>query len=256
MNKPITTQAARPQAYPCQVVAIQPLSADTFAVELHSKANTALAYHAGQYLQLELDINSDGRRQPLFYSIANRLDASQPQRLQLFIQSAGESSAKVIKHLAAINEQKASIDVTLPMGSAFLQTDLQAAHILIAAGSGISKIKSITEEILARKPDAQVSVYWSNKQVGDFYLLEQFQNWAQQHQNLRFTPILETENDHWQGRTGYIYQVIQQDFECLHDIQCYLCGSPRMVYGTIDTLKPFGLAEENCYSDVFEYAPR
>ncbi len=58
------------------------------------------------------------------------------------------------------------------------------------------------------------------------------------------------------GSSGFIYQVIEKDFEDLNDTQTYLCGSPQMVYGTIDKLKTIGLKIENCYSDVFEYAPR
>ena len=84
----------------------------------------------------------------------------------------------------------------------------------------------------------------------------QFQSWVEQHKNLTFTPILETADGEWNGRSGYIYEVIEQDFEVLDSAKVYLCGAPQMVYGTIDKLESKGLNEANCYSDVFEYAPR
>ena len=110
--------------------------------------------------------------------------------------------------------------------------------------------------MLRRQPDADVKVYWSNRKVGDFYLLDQFQDWVNQNNNLNFTPILESAEANWSGRSGYIYKVIEEDFEDLDGTQVYLCGSPRMVYGTIVQLKASGLKEKDCYSDVFEYAPQ
>ena len=36
------------------------------------------------------------------------------------------------------------------MGKAYLQTDVNLPHLLVAAGSGIAKIKTLTEAILGR----------------------------------------------------------------------------------------------------------
>lgn len=240
----------------CRVTAIQPLSADTFQVDLQSTSNTALHYHAGQHLQLNLDVNGDGQLQPLLYSIANGPYSEQPQRLELIIQNNSGFAEKVLKRLTQLNKSQANTNVTLPLGQAYLQTDLHLRHLLIAAGSGISKIKCLTEEILRQHPHAHVDIYWSNKQADDFYLDHNIRAWTAKNKHLHFTPILETAHANWPGRSGYIYKVIEEDFASLEGVQAYLCGSPQMVYGTIDKLQPRGLQEANCYSDVFEYAPR
>lgn len=242
--------------YACKVMSVTPLSSDTFQFELQAPAGTVLNYQAGQHLKLELDLDGDGRLHALLYSIANRCDPEQPRRLQLFIQNSSAFSEKVIQHLSKLSENKADANVTLPLGQTYLQTDLALPHLLIAAGSGISQIKALSEEILRRQPKAEVRIYWSNKRTDDFYLLDEFQGWAAQNNRLIFTPILESADTNWQGRTGYIYEVINEDCEDLEGAQVYLCGSANMVYGTIDQLKPEGLKEQHCYSDVFEYAPR
>lgn len=242
--------------YACQVVGVTSLTKDTFRIELQSPAGTVLNYRAGQYLQLELDINGDGKPQLLSYSIANCFNPDQPRCIQLFIQNSSEFVDKILKHLFKLNQNNADIKVRLPKGLAFLQTDLSLPHLLIAAGSGISKIRCLTEEILKQRPDADVRIYWSNKNINEFYLIDEFQNWVERHKNLNFTAILESVDTDWSGRSGYIYQVIGQDFEDIRGAQVYLCGSPKMVYGTIDKLKAIGLKEQDCYSDVFEYAPR
>ncbi|MEO0442754.1 MAG: NAD(P)H-flavin reductase [Pseudomonadota bacterium] len=243
-------------SYDCQVIAVMPLSADTIQVELQSPAGAALCYRAGQYLQLEIELNNDGQAQSLFYSIANGFNPDKPRRLQLFIQNTSELADQIIKRLWAHADDNTTVKVTLPMGRAFLQTDLGLSHLLVAAGSGISQIKCLAEAILTQKSDADVNLYWSNKNVDDFFLADELRGWLDQNKNLKLTFILESANANWQGRCGYIYQVIEQDFDNLDGVQTYLCGSPQMVYGTIDKLKAIGLKEQDCYSDVFEYAPR
>lgn len=256
MNSVVTPTPPPKVIYPCQVIGIVPLSAETFEIELQSPVGTVLDYYAGQYMQLDLDVNGDGQLQTLFYTIANSPDFEQPRRLLLFLQKGSEFADKVLRCLTNLAESQAQVDVTLAMGRAFLQTDLKHPHVLIAAGSGISKIKCITEEILRQNPSAEVKIYWSNKSADGFYLLDTFETWEGQNQNLCFTPILESSDNIWQGRSGYIYEVIEEDYEDLSGVKTYLCGSPNMVYGTIDKLKPLGLKEENCFSDVFEFAPR
>lgn len=242
--------------YACQVIGITPLSEGTFEVELQTPEGTSLDYFAGQHLKLELDINGDGEPKSLSYSIANSVNPQHPRRLQLFIQSGSEFSERILRCLAELNENTEKVNVRLPMGRAYLQTDLALPHLLVAAGSGIAKVKAITEEILRQRSDADVHIYWSNRNADDFYLLDLFQGWGENHNNLHFTPILESAAADWSGRSGYIYEVIEEDFDNLTGTQAYLCGSPQMVYGTIDKLKTSGLNEEDCYSDVFEYAPR
>jgi len=238
------------------VTNVSPLSKDTFQIELQSPADVALRYQAGQYLQLVLDLNGDGQGQSLFYSIANHFNPAQPHRLQLFIQDLSGLTHRIIKHLTELQHKNATVEVTLPMGRAYLQSDLTLPHVLIAAGSGISKIKCIAEEVIKRQPETELHIYWSNKKAADFYLLEQFRGWAKRYKNLKFTAILESADADWPGACGFIYEVVQNDFARLDKVQTYLCGSPQMVYGTIDKLSSSGLSEANCFSDVFEYAPR
>ena len=254
MNRAATEHKVSTHA--CNVLSAKPLNHRTFEIELQSLEGVPLCYRAGQYLQLELDVNNDGQSHSLSYTIARRFNPERPGCLQLIIQITSEFSGKVVERLIEFSQNHKSVNITLAMGKAYLQTDLNLPHVFIAAGSGISKIKSITEEVLQQKPDANINIYWSNRSVDDFFLLNAFHDWAVQYPNLHFTPILESAESNWPGRSGLIYQIIQEDGLDLSNAKTYLCGSPNMVYGTIDQLKVLGLKEENCYSDVFEFAPR
>jgi len=254
MSEVAVTDSPERYSYPCRVASVRFLNRGTFQVELEASSEATLRYIAGHYVALKIDI--EGKAHSLCYSVANRPDSDQPGRLQLFIQNGSEFTEQLLRRLVQLCGSQEQLTVTLPMGRAFLQSDLKQPHLLVAAGSGISKIKCLAEEILARDPSADVRVYWSNRSIDDFYLLDEFRAWEAVGENLRFTPILESEHPGWNGRTGFIFEVIQED-QCISDSTVtYLCGSPRMVYGTIDELASYGLDEANCYSDVFEYAPR
>lgn len=245
-------QLVPPIENPCRVVAVSPLTRSTFLIEL--EARDTPKYRPGQYLQLSVEV--DGQTHTLFYSIANRPDTRNPNRLELIIQCGSDFSRALLERLNELCLNGRPLPVTLPLGQAFLQTDLKQPHLLVASGSGISKIRCIAAEILSRYPEADVRVYWSNRGSEDFYLLEEFSRWQQDHRNFRFTPVLESPAAHWSGRTGYLSDVIKADHVSLHQTYGYLCGSPQMVYGTLDQLAELGLQEDQCYSDVFEFSPR
>ncbi|GAL35067.1 CDP-6-deoxy-delta-3,4-glucoseen reductase-like [Vibrio maritimus] len=238
------------------VTDIVPLNKHTYLIELLAPKETSLDYRAGQYLKLELDVNQDDKPLWLSYTISSRPDAEQSNRVYLIIQRTSEFSSKVIRFLTSLKANKQPVNIMLGLGKAFLQTKLDKPHLFVAAGSGISKIKCITEEILHKSPETPIDIYWSNRCPEDFFLLELFHEWATQYRNLRFTEILESAQLGWTGRVGFLYEVIQQDFSDLNNASAYLCGSEKMVYGTIDQLKSNGLEEASCYSDVFEFAPR
>lgn len=254
MNNAVVAGVAERNTHECRVTCVRFLNQSTFQVDLEPSKDVSLNYIAGHYLQLNIEI--EGQSHALFYSITNRPNGHYPGRLQLFIHKGSLFTEKLLGKLVQMCGRRQTLSVTLPMGCAFLQSELNKPHLLVAAGSGISKIKCLGEEILNRNPDADVRVYWSNKSIRDFYLLDEFQQWEELGKNVSFTPILESGNSDWSGRTGFIFEVIKEDQCVLENVVAYLCGSPQMVYGTIDQLAPLGLDEANCYSDVFEYAPR
>ena len=51
-------------------------------------------------------------------------------------------------------------------------------------------------------------------------------------------------------------EAVCEDLTALADYDIFLCGSPPMVYATLDALLAAGAVQEQIYSDVFSYAPR
>jgi len=242
-----------------QIQSVEELSGKVYRVVLKAPAGKSLAFWPGQYLMLHVQ-DEQGEPQSLPYSIASAPGSwtQQDERaLELHIADASDTASRVIRQL----QSDPVVRVTLPMGdcvitSQQLKNDTPEAIVLIAAGTGFAQIKSLTEGILAYRPEQEVHIYWSNRDADGFYLKDLPFQWAQAHEHLHYHPIIEQDSDGWNGRAGWIYQVIAHDFDDLSHCMVYACGSPNMVYGTMDQLAAIGLTEQNMRSDVFAYAPR
>jgi CDP-4-dehydro-6-deoxyglucose reductase len=234
----------------CQVESVEALNASVYRIELLAPAGSKLDYIPGQYLELQV------ADQQLPYSIANAHNPEQPRRLELQISDHNEVTANIIAELSSAAENRSTIKVTLAKGDCFLNGLPKQPILLVCAGTGFSQIKCLAEAILAQDPEHEVHLYWSNRSLDEFYLYDMPKKWADKYTNFTFHPVLEAGVDSWQGRAGWIYQVIHEDFEDLSDVQMYACGSPTMVHGTLDQLEKLGLSEANMHSDVFSYAPR
>lgn len=242
------------QTLACQVQSVEAFNHDVYKIELLAPAGSKLDYLAGQYLELHV------AEQQLPYSIANAFDANQPRRLELQISDHNELTRQILDELREKADNNSIAKVTLAKGECFLKELPDQPILLVCAGTGFSQIKCLAEAILAQDENHEVHVYWSNKALQDFYLYDLPKQWATEYANFHFHPILETkkdgESDSWNGRAGWIYEVIHEDFDDLSQVQMYACGSPNMVHGTLDQLEKLGLSEDNMHSDVFSYAPR
>lgn len=248
-----------PRTLACQIPAVELLGDNVWRVELLAPAGKAIEFWPGQYLLLHIT-DAQGREEQVPYSIAcapGSLTGGDPRRLELHIADHSDNASQVLAFL----RQAVVVRVTLPQGDCFISPRILQQHrgqplLMIAAGSGFSQIKSLVEGALAINPQQEIHLYWSNRQPGGFYLSQLPLQWAQQFANVHYHPIIEQHSNGWDGRAGWIYEVIHEDFTNLSHTQVYACGSPNMVYGTLDQLAPLGLTQKNMHADVFSYAPR
>jgi CDP-4-dehydro-6-deoxyglucose reductase len=234
----------------CQVLSVEALNTSVYRIELLAPAGSKLDYLPGQYLEMHIV----GQKLP--YSIANAPDPKQPRRLELQISDHNEVTASIISELSKAAENRSTVKINLAKGDCFLNELPKQPILLVCAGTGFSQIQCLAEAILAQDPEHEVHLYWSNRSLEEFYLYDTPKKWADEFTNFSFHPVLEAGIDSWQGRAGWIYEVIHEDFKNLSDVQMYACGSPNMVHGTLDQLEKLGLSEANMHSDVFSYAPR
>mgnify|MGYP000876325612 CR=1 FL=1 len=229
----------------CDVTAVYRINGEVVRVQLQTPE--PVAYQAGHYLELNIPGESF-----CYFSIAN---APGTRDIELHMQLTGVDSRSV--RIVDWLENHDEVAVTLPLGNCTL-SDLPQENgplLLIAAGTGFSQIKAIAESIMHKTLERPVHLYWSARTVSGLYMADLPETWHRADPNFHFSAIISEHND-WQEKQGLMVNAILEDFDNLEACQAITCGSPAMVYATLDELIAHGLRETHMLADVFDYAPR
>jgi len=236
----------------CKVTGFEAIGDNVYRVRLHSEGGKPLHYRAGQYLDLLLP---EGKKAS--FSIASAPDQGRDLELHIRRTQGSEFNALIFSHLSS----SATVDVELPKGDVSLSlADVmpETRFVFAAASTGFAQIKSMVEHLLANQASNPIDIYWGARQEADFYLQELPRQWANEHANVHFVPVVSEpeKSPGWSGRTGLLPDAIAEDLDRVDHLEVYACGSPGMVYALLDRLEAKGVAEGQIHSDVFAWAPR
>jgi NAD(P)H-flavin reductase len=144
-----------------------------------------------------------------------------------------------------------------PIGD-FSLRESQRPIVFVAGATGFAPVKSMVEDAFKRGLKREIHLYWGVKQLRDLYLPELPQQWARDHANFHFIPVLSdpAPEDVWNGRTGLVHEAILEDFPELKGHEIYACGSVRMVEAIFPFLKSHGAEDGACFSDAFTVSAR
>jgi CDP-4-dehydro-6-deoxyglucose reductase len=231
---------------PCRVQSKKLLTHDVMELTLKLPVTERLQFLAGQYIDILLP---DGRRRA--FSLANAPHDDQLLVLHVRHVPGGEFTDYVFHQL----EEKSILRIEGPLGKFYLREDSDRPMIFMAGGTGFAPIKSLMEHCLAERISRPIHFYWGARAKRDLYSHELAEQWARQHSHIQYTPVLSepVQEDHWQGRTGYVHQAILEDFADLSTYDVYACGPPVMVSAGQQAFEQQGLDLAHYYSDAFEY---
>ena len=227
----------------CQVISLDEVGGDVCRLLLRTPAGKPLRYHAGQYLLLE---RADGELSA--FSIASA--PHEERQLELHILLREQSTRELVEHI----RQQRMVRIKAPLGDCSLPRLPQRPLVMIAAGTGMAQMQSLTQHCLQAGFELPMHLYWGVRHPTDFYQAPHWQHWKDQ-PNLYLHQVVSDTPD-WDGRQGMLCEAVCEDLACLADYEFYLCGSPPMVYATLDALLAAGAEEQQIHSDVFSYAPR
>ncbi|GLQ33071.1 hypothetical protein GCM10007876_35500 [Litoribrevibacter albus] len=236
------------QTIACQIEQVTQLNDDVYKVMLKAPAGKSPEFHAGQYLEL---LPEDGNSYP--FTIAC---APQGRDIELHIQAHSDNNSAL--YILTQLQSLPTMRVKLPMGNCYLPIErhtLKKDVLLIAAGTGFAQMKSLVEALAQEDDRPNLHLFWVGKLPSDLYATELAQQWQDQGL-IHYYPIVRDTNQGWDGYSGLIEDLILERFQNLKDCSAFFCGSPNFVYGILDALTQDGLNESDCYSDVFDYAPR
>ena len=237
---------------PCRVNAINKPSSDVAILKLQLPAAERFQFLAGQYLEFLL---KDGQRRA--YSIANAPEQEGPLELHIRHLPGGLFTDFVFGAATPALKEKDILRFEGPLGSFFLREDSKKPIIFVAAGTGFAPIKSIVEQMQAKKIHRPIHLYWGGRRPSDLYLDDLCKSWERDIADFRYVPVISDalSEDGWQGRTGFVHQAVMADHADMKDFQVYACGAPVMVNAARnDFSSKCQLPEEEFFADSFTSA--
>ena len=237
---------------PCRVNEISRRGSDVAILKLQLPASERFQFLAGQYLEFLL---KDGQRRA--YSIANAPEQEGPLELHIRHLPGGLFTDFVFAAKDPALKEKDILRFEGPLGSFFLREDSKKPIILVAAGTGFAPIKSIIEQMQAKKIQRPISLYWGGRRPSDLYMNSLCETWAQDLPDFKYIPVISDAlpEDAWDGRSGFVHEAVMTDHPNLKDFQVYACGAPVMVNAARqDFSSQCHLPEEEFFADSFTSA--
>lgn len=237
----------QPRKFQAKVVDVRSISHDVYRVELQLPGRRDVAFHAGQYLSVNLP-----GVDPCYFSIASSPSAS---NIELHIQASPDwvSAQKVIDALTSGQD----VSVELPHGKACLAAVPARPMVLVAAGTGFAQIKSLVEYLQETGFSHPVKLFWGVRKREDMYLRSLAQQWQEDWAPFTFQPVVgDDEDNDWGGHHDQLVRAVLATGCDWSDVEVHASGSPTMVYTLMDALLEAGLPAQAFFSDVLEYAPR
>jgi ring-1,2-phenylacetyl-CoA epoxidase subunit PaaE len=156
--------------HPLEVVSVDRIAEDavSISVAIPEALEREFAHHAGQYVSIRRTI--DGRQELRTYSIVTPPGRAH-LRLGVRVQPAGRMSQDLAMRLRVGDK----LEVGTPLGR--FRTAIDPArvrsYVAFAAGSGITPILSLAQDILAREPSSRFTLVYGNRSTARTMFLEE-----------------------------------------------------------------------------------
>lgn len=224
---------------------VEDLTYDIKLVRFEMIEPKTVDFKPGQYMQIKVPGIDIIRA----YSLAS--NASEKNYVEMLIRYVPNGQATTFVHKAL--EENDKIILTGPYGDFFLQEDSERPIVCIAGGSGKAPIRSILFRLKELGMTRKVKYFFGARAVRDLYYTEELMQLQKEFPNFEYIPALSEplEEDHWEGATGLITDVLDRMTGDLSEHEAYLCGSPGMIDACIKVLNKHDIKTENVYYDKF-----
>jgi NAD(P)H-flavin reductase len=240
-----------PREYTAKVTAMRKATDDVMIVRL-KVAGDPIRFYAGQYINILLP-GEAGKGEKRSFSFATAPYVNDEIELQIRLIPGGRFTTHVFTGMKVGD----TVRFEGPLGSFFLREDSAKPMIFVAGATGFAPVKSMVEHAFHIRMKRRIILYWGVRSRRDLYLPELPQQWAAEHPNFTYVPVLSEPKpeDQWAGRTGLVHEAILADFPDLSGHQIYACGSVKMVEAAHPAFRSRGLSQDDCFSDAFRLAP-
>lgn len=225
----------------CKVTALDRMTHDITRMRLSIEAGGPFDFTAGQYARVIFD-GQPSRD----YSMAS---LPGEDILEFHIRMVTDGGVSTFVH----NELKVGDKVRVegPYGISYLRRKHTGPIVALAGGSGLAPVKSIVESALADGAEQPIHMYFGVRAEPDVYLEDHFRALADKYENFTFEIVLSEPEGASARRSGYLVDILADDFADMDGSKAYLAGPPIMVETCVGKLKEMSVRDEDCHADAF-----
>ena len=149
------------------------------------------------------------------------------------------------------------VTISGPYGEFFIkETDREMVYI--GGGAGMAPMRSHLFHLFQTlKTGRKVSFWYGARSLREMFYDDHFKDLADQFPNFNYQVALSDamEEDNWKGSTGFIHQVLHDEYLSKHDdpteVEYYMCGPPPMISAVEGMLDSLGVEPEMIAYDSF-----
>jgi CDP-4-dehydro-6-deoxyglucose reductase len=245
LDQPERLEELRPRQLPIRLIERQMLSHDVVGLWTQLPRGQPFRYLPGQYVDF---LVGDRRRRS--FSIANAPSPAETLEFHLRVTPGG-----LFAHYAQDDmPAKAILRIDGPLGALYVREDSSRPAVMMAGGTGFAPIKAMLEGQFRRGLTRPFHLFWGARARRDVYLHDLAQDWAHQHSEFRYTPVLSEPDADWPGERGFVHDAVLRAYPALTGYEVYMAGPPVMVHAGKNAFVRAGLDADHLYYDSFDYA--
>ncbi len=149
------------------------------------------------------------------------------------------------------------VEIAGPFGE-FFARDTDAEMVFIGGGAGMAPMRShIFDQFRRLATKRKVTFWYGARSLREAFYIDHFDALAAENENFEWRLALSDPlpEDNWQGYTGFIHQVLLdnylQDHPAPEDCEYYICGPPPMMTACFNMLDSLGVEPQNILFDDF-----
>jgi propane monooxygenase reductase subunit len=145
------------------------------------------------------------------------------------------------------------LEVEAPFGTFTLRENRTSDLIFVGGGAGMAPVLGLLRSMAERGVERRARFYYGARTAKDLCFEKELAELGEKLHDFTYVPALSepVAGAEWEGHTGLITEVVQQNETSLEGMDAYVCGPPPMVDAAIATLTALGVNEHNIYYDKF-----
>ena len=154
-------------------------------------------------------------------------------------------------------KQGDKVTISGPYGEFFIK-DTEREMVYIGGGAGMAPMRSHLFHLFhTLKTGRKVSFWYGARSVREMFYDDHFKSIEKSFPNFTYRVALSEpmEEDRWTGSTGFIHQVLHDEYLNDHDdpteVEYYMCGPPPMINACDKMLDSLGIDREMIAYDSF-----